>query len=154
MQHALPTVEEVEIRTTRHHVTKLTISIIGLVCASHALPRSITAIIIIACLWCLYRSTRTMLMYHAGNMKHRMDQQHERLLRTDARLATGRQLVNMLCSPESKPMALPSNEALQRFLPVWQNTECLFARAATLWGSPAWRPALSLGKRTPFGHLV
>ena len=37
-------------------------------------------------------------------------------------------------------------ESLQNFDVVKQNTKCLFAKRSKVWGSPEWKPELSLGK--------
>lgn len=36
-------------------------------------------------------------------------------------------------------------ESLQRFNVIKNNTECIFAKTARLWGSQAWRDDVSLG---------
>ena len=40
-----------------------------------------------------------------------------------------------------------TSSTLQHFMPVQEGTECIFAKAARLWGAQDWNNNLSLGKR-------
>lgn len=150
------TVEDASLlrRHTRSRIVmylgQLTVIILLLLWLSHSLllSRSLTFLATCGAIAWLYRTLTTLIHNHTAHVTAQLRTEHERYLRTAADRATGTQLVNLLCRSQHAAMTLPSNEALQRFLPVWQNTECMFARTATLWGSPAWHASLTLGKPT------
>jgi hypothetical protein len=126
------------------YMCQLVVIIITLLWLSHTLSRSLTVMLLLLSFLWFYHTLRQLLYQHHQHVTKTLTLEHERLLRVSTVHATGTQLVNMLCEPRSA-MVLPHNEALQRFLPAWQNTECLFAKASTLWGSPAWHSSLTLG---------